>query len=106
MVCEAESRQVEEYQRERQRIGALYSIHESLPITGNMLSEQEHEALRSQIAELKVALEHAQTERKRMIEYDSIAEKINTLPARDELLQCVGRFMFTLGGFADRHRAN
>ncbi|KAL4076119.1 Tho complex subunit 7-domain-containing protein [Scleroderma yunnanense] len=71
MVCEAESRQVEEYQRERQRI------------------EQEHEALRSQIAELKIALEHAQMERKRMIEYDSIAEKINTFPSRDELQQSI-----------------
>jgi len=67
MICEAESRQVEEYQRERRRI------------------EQEHDLLRNQIGELKVALEHAQTERKRKMEYDTIAEKINTLPSRDEL---------------------
>ncbi|KAI6105837.1 Tho complex subunit 7-domain-containing protein [Pisolithus sp. B1] len=71
MVCEAEARQVEEYQRERRRI------------------EAEHEALRAQIAELKVALEHAQTERKRKIEYDSVAEKINTFPSRDELHQAI-----------------
>ncbi|KAG6336524.1 hypothetical protein ID866_2546 [Astraeus odoratus] len=71
MVCEAESRQVEEYQRERRRI------------------EQEHEALRAQIAELKIALEHAQMERKRKIEYDSIAEKINIFPSRDELQQAI-----------------
>lgn len=71
MVCEAEARQVEEYQRERRRI------------------EAEHEALRAQIAELKIALEHAQTERKRKIEYDSVAEKINTFPSRDELHQAI-----------------
>ncbi|KIJ70107.1 hypothetical protein HYDPIDRAFT_121535 [Hydnomerulius pinastri MD-312] len=71
MVCEAESRQVEEYQRERRRI------------------EQEHDSLRNQIGELKVALEHAQVERKRKIEYDSITEKINTLPTRDELQQSI-----------------
>ena len=47
--------------------------------------EQEHDLLRNQISELKVALEHAQMERKRKMEYDSITEKINTLPSRDEL---------------------
>ncbi|KAF8557009.1 hypothetical protein OG21DRAFT_1475713 [Imleria badia] len=67
MICEAESRQVEEYQRERHRI------------------EQEHDLLRGQISELKVALEHAQMERRRKMEYDSVAEKINTLPSREEL---------------------
>lgn len=55
------------------------------------LSEQEHDALRAQIAELKVALEHAQTDRRRKIEYDTIAEKIATFPTRDELQQCVYR---------------
>ena len=45
--------------------------------------------VRSQIAELKVALEHAQTECKRMIGYDSIAERINTFPSRDELLRYI-----------------
>ncbi|KAG9317459.1 Tho complex subunit 7-domain-containing protein [Chiua virens] len=71
MVCEAESRQVEEYQRERHRI------------------EQEHDLLHNQINELKVALEHAQTERRRKMEYDSITEKINTLPSREELEQSI-----------------
>ncbi|KAH0839926.1 Tho complex subunit 7-domain-containing protein [Lanmaoa asiatica] len=71
MICEAESRQVEEYQRERHRI------------------EQEHDLLRNQISELKVALEHAQMERRRKMEYDSITEKINTLPSRDELVRSI-----------------
>jgi len=67
MVCEAEARQVEEYYRERQRI------------------EDEHGSLKGQIEQLKTSLEHAQVERKRKIEYDSFAEKINTLPSRVEL---------------------
>jgi THO complex subunit 7 len=45
----------------------------------------EHENLRGQIEQLKTSLEHAQTLRKRKIEYDGIAEKINALPSRDEL---------------------
>ncbi|EAU84668.2 hypothetical protein CC1G_00187 [Coprinopsis cinerea okayama7 len=69
MVCEAETRQVEEYRRERQRI------------------EQEHEVLRTQIEELKVALEHAQMLRRRKIEYDQVTERVNMLPPRDELEQ-------------------
>ncbi|KAF9006505.1 Tho complex subunit 7-domain-containing protein [Cyathus striatus] len=71
MICEAEARQVKEYEKERQRI------------------EQERETLRSQIEELKVALEHAQMLRRRKIEYDLIAEKVNTLPTRDELEQSI-----------------
>ncbi|OBZ70276.1 hypothetical protein A0H81_09701, partial [Grifola frondosa] len=67
MVCEAEARQVEEYQRERERI------------------ESEHDRLRGQIEQLKTTLEHAQLERKQKIEYDVIAEKVNSLPSRDEL---------------------
>ncbi|KAH9077247.1 Tho complex subunit 7-domain-containing protein [Lactarius deliciosus] len=67
MVCEAETRQVEEYYREKQRI------------------EDEHNSLKGQIEQLKTSLEHAQVERKRKIEYDSFAEKINTLPSRTEL---------------------
>ncbi|KAI0307229.1 Tho complex subunit 7-domain-containing protein [Multifurca ochricompacta] len=67
MVCEAEVRQVEEYYRERQRI------------------EDEHGSLKGQIEQLKTSLEHAQVERRRKIEYDSFAEKINTLPSRVEL---------------------
>jgi len=67
MICEAEGRQVEEYQRERRRL------------------DNEHETLISQIEELKIALEHAQMLRRRKIEYDLVAEKVNTLPSREEL---------------------
>ncbi|KAI0050225.1 hypothetical protein FA95DRAFT_1487712 [Auriscalpium vulgare] len=67
MVCEAEARQVEEYQRERLRI------------------EDEHGSLTGHIEQLKTSLEHAQIERRRKIEYDVFAEKINTLPSRTEL---------------------
>ncbi|KAI9064849.1 hypothetical protein FKP32DRAFT_1757084 [Trametes sanguinea] len=71
LVCEAEARQVEEYQRERERIA------------------NERSRLREQIEDLKAALEQAQLERKRKIEYDVIAEKVNTLPTRDELEQSI-----------------
>lgn len=84
MICEAESRQVEEYQRERHRIGTCLDSLDRFRNTSSPL-EQEHDLLRSQISELKVALEHAQMERRRKMEYDSVAEKINTLPSRDEL---------------------
>lgn len=67
MICEAETRQVEEYHRERKRI------------------DEEYATLRRQIEELKVALEHAQMLRKRKIEYDAVTEKVNSLPPRDEL---------------------
>ncbi|KIM46316.1 hypothetical protein M413DRAFT_441404 [Hebeloma cylindrosporum] len=67
MICEAEARQVEQYQRERERI------------------DSEHETLKLQIEELKTALEHAQMLRRRKIEYDLVAEKVNTLPSRAEL---------------------
>ncbi|KZT66033.1 hypothetical protein DAEQUDRAFT_746772 [Daedalea quercina L-15889] len=71
MVCEAEARQVEEYQRERERIAS------------------EHTRLRDEIERLKTDLEDAQLQRKRKIEYDAIAEKINTLPSRDELQRSI-----------------
>ncbi|KAI0065906.1 hypothetical protein BV25DRAFT_1821609 [Artomyces pyxidatus] len=71
MVCEAEARQVEEYKRERQRI------------------ELEHGSLKGHIEQLKTSLEHAQLERKQKIEYDVFAEKINTLPNRQELEQSI-----------------
>ena len=45
----------------------------------------EREVLRGEIERLKVALEQAQMERRRKIEYDQIAERINTLPSRAEL---------------------
>ncbi|KZT05536.1 uncharacterized protein LAESUDRAFT_655453 [Laetiporus sulphureus 93-53] len=67
MVCEAEARQVEEYQMEKERIA------------------DQHVNLKSQIEQLKLSLEHAQIQRRRKIEYDAIAEKINTLPSREEL---------------------
>ncbi|THH09716.1 hypothetical protein EW146_g8606 [Bondarzewia mesenterica] len=71
MVCEAEVRQVEEYHREQQRI------------------EDERISLRGQIEQLKTSLEHAQMERRQKIEYDLVAEKINTLPNREELEQTI-----------------
>ncbi|KAI0082528.1 hypothetical protein K474DRAFT_1681400 [Panus rudis PR-1116 ss-1] len=71
MVVEAEARQVEEYQRERERIA------------------REHGSLQEQIEDLKVALEQAQLERKRKMEYDIIAEKINNYPTRAELEQSI-----------------
>jgi THO complex subunit 7 len=49
--------------------------------------DDEHGTLRGQIEQLKTALEHAQLQRRRKIEYDLIAEKINTLPSREELEQ-------------------
>ncbi|KAG6821577.1 hypothetical protein H0H93_000086 [Arthromyces matolae] len=67
MICEAETRQVEEYQRERQEI------------------EREHTVLRDQIEQLKAALEEAQVSRRQKMEYDLVAEKVNTLPSREEL---------------------
>lgn len=85
MICEAESRQVEEYQRERHKIGTSRCPTDVFDMATPSPTEQEHDLLRSQISELKVALEHAQVERKRKMEYDSIAEKINTLPSREEL---------------------
>jgi THO complex subunit 7 len=89
MVCEAEARQVDEYYRERQRIG-----EQSAPFPRSTFSflwpctEDEHGSLKGQIEQLKTSLEHAQVERKRKIEYDSFAEKINTLPNRTELERC------------------
>ncbi|KII94875.1 hypothetical protein PLICRDRAFT_33700 [Plicaturopsis crispa FD-325 SS-3] len=67
MICEAEARQVEEYQRERQRI------------------EDEHGKLRGQIEQLKTSLEHEQLVRRRKMEYDLVAERVNTIPSREEL---------------------
>jgi THO complex subunit Tho7-like protein len=50
-----------------------------------IMKDDEHETLISQIEELKTALEHAQMLRRRKIEYDLVAEKVNTLPSREEL---------------------
>ncbi|KAK0453466.1 Tho complex subunit 7-domain-containing protein [Armillaria borealis] len=71
MVCEAEARQVEEYQLEKLRI------------------DDEHGKLRGQIEQLKTSLEHAQMLRRRKMEYDFVTEKINTLPSREELNQMI-----------------
>ena len=45
----------------------------------------EHDRTKSQLDELKMSLEQAQLDRRRKMEYDVIAEKINALPSRDEL---------------------
>ncbi|KAJ7276555.1 Tho complex subunit 7-domain-containing protein [Mycena haematopus] len=71
MICEAEARQVEEYQREKGRIN------------------DEHGTLRGQIEQLKTNLEHEQMLRRRKMEYDFVAEKVNTLPTREELEQTI-----------------
>jgi THO complex subunit 7 len=104
MVCEAEARQVEEYYRERQRIGKWLTQLRSLPSSSqcSYLTEDEHGSLKGQIEQLKTCLEHAQVERKRKIEYDNFAEKINTLPSRAELersgvsVHCGHLFILTL----------
>ncbi|EJD07668.1 uncharacterized protein FOMMEDRAFT_164577 [Fomitiporia mediterranea MF3/22] len=67
MACNAERRQVDVYEQESARI------------------ENERTSLKQEIEELKLTLEQAQLERRRKIEYDQIAEKINGLPTRDEL---------------------
>ncbi|KIP07730.1 hypothetical protein PHLGIDRAFT_410731 [Phlebiopsis gigantea 11061_1 CR5-6] len=67
MVCEAEARQVEEYQREKERV------------------ENECTQLREQIEGLRLSLEQAQLERRRKMEYDACAEKVNALPPRGVL---------------------
>ena len=86
MVCEAEARQVEEYQRERERISAYSALTDNnkTPIT---FAANEHIRLREEIESLKADLEQAQLQRRRKIEYDVIAEKVNVLPTRDELEQ-------------------
>jgi THO complex subunit 7 len=88
MICEAEARQVEEYQRERQRIGEWGSSPQIDHYTSyHLIIEDEHGKLRGQIEQLKIALEHAHILRRRKIEYDLVAEKVNTLPSREELEQ-------------------
>ena len=57
-------------------------------------SENERVRLRDQIEELKFSLEQAQLHRKRKMEYDLIAEKINALPSREELEECVSTAFF------------
>ncbi|TFY78873.1 hypothetical protein EWM64_g5144 [Hericium alpestre] len=87
MVCEAEARQVEEHQRERHRI------------------EDERGHLEGQIEQLKTSLEHAQMERRRKIEYDVFAEKINTLPNREELEQTIKSLENDMAAIREDHDA-
>lgn len=53
--------------------------------TNYLASVDEHGKLQGQIEQLKIALEHAQVSRRRKVEYDLIAEKINAVPSREEL---------------------
>ena len=84
LVCDAEHRQEEIYRKESRRIGEHFMVKHtrSHPY---ILPAEEHTQLRREIEELKSALEQAQLERRRKIEYDQIAEKINNLPSREEL---------------------
>ena len=88
LVCEAERRQVEQYEREKQRIG-VWQPCTSPSLADPTLPEDEREALKGHIEQLKTSLEDAQLSRRQMVEYDLIAEKINQLPSRDELQQQV-----------------
>ncbi|KAJ3778923.1 Tho complex subunit 7-domain-containing protein [Lentinula raphanica] len=85
MICEAEARQVEEYHREKQRI------------------DLEHNTLRGQIEQLKTALEEAQLSRKRKVDYDQIAEKVNTLPTREELEKTIEALENDMAAIRDEH---
>ncbi|KAH8830437.1 Tho complex subunit 7-domain-containing protein [Flagelloscypha sp. PMI_526] len=67
LACLAEERQAEEYEAERLKIDVEYGT------------------LQGQIEQLKTTLEHAQRERERKLEYDKLAQQVNTLPTRDEL---------------------
>ena len=60
------------------------------------MTDNEHETLRAQIEELKTALEHAQMSRRRKIDYDLVAERVNTLPSRDELESSVLYLFFLI----------
>lgn len=84
MICQAEARQVEEYQLERQRLGVFFAMGLAC-FTYIFYPDNEHETLKTQIEELKSALEHAHVLRRRKIEYDLVAEKINSLPTREDL---------------------
>ncbi|KAG6903486.1 hypothetical protein C0995_005509 [Termitomyces sp. Mi166 len=88
MICEAEARQVEEYQRERQEI------------------EREHAVLRDQIDQLKAALDEAQIIRQRKIEYDLVAEKVNTLPSREELEHSINSLESDMAAIRTEHETH
>ncbi|KAG9017452.1 hypothetical protein FRB93_007567 [Tulasnella sp. JGI-2019a] len=72
-VCDAETRMVEEYAKDKERIA------------------QEHDTLIRDIAQLKLTLADAHTIRKRRMEYDEIAERINALPSRADSEAAVAR---------------
>jgi THO complex subunit 7 len=61
-----------------------YLIHSTSTNPFDM-AELEHGSLKGQIEQLKTSLEHEQTVRRRKIEYDLVAEKVNALPTRAEL---------------------
>ncbi|KZV97311.1 hypothetical protein EXIGLDRAFT_764601 [Exidia glandulosa HHB12029] len=71
LVCDAERRQVLHYEAERKRI------------------EEEQEVLRGELVQLKNELEVEQVHRKRKLEYDQIAERVNKLAPRGELEQSI-----------------
>lgn len=56
-----------------------------MPFILTLHVEDAHGKLRGQIEQLKTSLEHAQMTRKRKIEYDVVAAKVNTLQTREEL---------------------
>ncbi|KDQ64235.1 hypothetical protein JAAARDRAFT_220163 [Jaapia argillacea MUCL 33604] len=85
MICEAEARQVEEYQREKQRIA------------------DDRISLRGQIEQLKTSLEDAQLLRRRKVEYDQVAERINTLPSREELEQSISELENDIAAIQAEH---
>ncbi|KDQ15398.1 hypothetical protein BOTBODRAFT_31720 [Botryobasidium botryosum FD-172 SS1] len=71
LMQDVEERQVKEYEQERERI------------------ENKHDETRQEVVNLKKGLEDAQIFRRRKIEYDVVAEKINTLPSRAELEESI-----------------
>ncbi|KAL1699206.1 Tho complex subunit 7-domain-containing protein [Schizophyllum commune] len=85
LVCVTEDRQVSEYQREREAI------------------DNEHQKLHTQIEELKGALERAQVSRRQKMEYDAIAEKVNTLPSRDELEGSIEKLESDMAAIREEH---
>ncbi|KAH7097472.1 hypothetical protein BKA62DRAFT_716437, partial [Auriculariales sp. MPI-PUGE-AT-0066] len=71
LTCRAEEQQVQEYEAERLRI------------------EQDQERLQGEILQLNSKLQAEQVERKRKLEYDMIAEKVNLFPTRTELEESI-----------------
>ncbi|KAF5390595.1 hypothetical protein D9757_002655 [Collybiopsis confluens] len=103
MICEAEARQVEEYQKEKQRIGDYYLLLAKGHFIVNGSTDLEHNTLRGQIEQLKTALEEAQISRRQKMEYDAVAEKVNTLPTREELAQTIEALESDMLAVRDEH---